>query len=249
MWTLLSSLVFAILVCQQFCGGITFTCVGVYSAMCPVARYVCWGHMMKLIFAFFFYKLVTTNSVFTAAANSSAATLVLIFAAIVGLVRRCFQIVMRIFRYISSAYVSSIFRVAGNSDFVWEKFIPSVYGRLISSSTHLSFSSKKELYRCLCESILIDNGRKIFKIEKLTRKITYVLSARDRSITWGDQRHYWSWSHRSDSKSTLKNFKLYYKDPTYNGQVRNHRKNPNRSFIAEHELRSLSDYESEEHMD
>ncbi|CAH8356025.1 unnamed protein product [Eruca vesicaria subsp. sativa] len=100
----------------------------------------------------------------------------------------------------SSASVSSVFRVAGDSDFVWEKFLPSEYNRIISSSTHQSFSSKKELYRCLCESVIIDNGRKIFKIEKLTGKITYVLSARDLSITWSDQRHYWSWSHRSDSR-------------------------------------------------
>lgn len=61
----------------------------------------------------------------------------------------------------SSASVSSVFRVAGDSDFVWEKFLPSDYSRLISTSTHKSFSSKKELYRCLCESILIDNGRKV----------------------------------------------------------------------------------------
>ncbi|KAJ0237712.1 F-box protein PP2-B15 [Hirschfeldia incana] len=100
----------------------------------------------------------------------------------------------------SSASVSSVFRVAGDSDFVWEKFLPSDHSGIISSSTRKSFSSKKELYRCLCESILIDNGRKIFKIEKLTGKITYVLSARDLSITWSDQRHYWSWSHRSDSR-------------------------------------------------
>ncbi|KAF3604983.1 hypothetical protein DY000_02044784 [Brassica cretica] len=104
----------------------------------------------------------------------------------------------------SSASVSSVFRVAGDSDFVWEKFLPSEYSRLISTSTHKSFSSKKELYRCLFESILFDNGRKIFKIEKLTGKISYVLSARDISITWSDQRHYWCWSHRSDSRSSFK---------------------------------------------
>ncbi|KAL0694597.1 hypothetical protein Bca4012_061777 [Brassica carinata] len=100
----------------------------------------------------------------------------------------------------SSSSVSSVFRVAADSDFVWEKFLPSDYTRLISRSTHRSFSSKKELYRRLCESILIDNGRKIFKIEKLTGNISYVLSARDLFITWSDQRHYWCWSHRSDSR-------------------------------------------------
>ncbi|KAL0797537.1 hypothetical protein Bca101_052711 [Brassica carinata] len=62
----------------------------------------------------------------------------------------------------SSASVSSVFQLAGDSDFVWEKFLPSGYSHVISTSTHrLNFSSKKELYRCLCESVLIDNGRKI----------------------------------------------------------------------------------------
>ncbi|KAL9305509.1 F-box protein PP2-B15 [Arabidopsis thaliana] len=103
---------------------------------------------------------------------------------------------------ISLAAVSSVFRVAGDSDFVWEKFLPTDYCHVISRSTdpHRIFSSKKELYRCLCESILIDNGRKIFKIEKLSGKISYILSSRDLSITWSDQRHYWSWSPRSDSR-------------------------------------------------
>ncbi|VVA90580.1 unnamed protein product [Arabis nemorensis] len=103
----------------------------------------------------------------------------------------------------SSSAVSSVFRVAGDSDFVWEKFLPSDYIFLISRSTvhhHRSFSSKKELFRCLSDSILIDNGRKIFKVDKLSGKISYVLSPRDLSITWSDQRHYWSWSHRSDSR-------------------------------------------------
>uniref|UniRef100_A0A1J3EA05 F-box protein PP2-B15 n=1 Tax=Noccaea caerulescens TaxID=107243 RepID=A0A1J3EA05_NOCCA len=103
----------------------------------------------------------------------------------------------------SSAAVSSVFRVAGDSDFVWEKFLPPDYSLLISRSTdhhHRTFSSKKELYQCLCESILIDHGRKIFKIEKLSGKISYVLSARELSITWSEQRHYWFWSRRSDSR-------------------------------------------------
>ncbi|KAJ4867660.1 F-box protein PP2-B15 [Raphanus sativus] len=102
----------------------------------------------------------------------------------------------------SSAAVSSVFSVAADSDFVWEKFLPSGYSHLISTSTtrRRKFSSKKELYRRLCESILIDNGRKIFKIDRLSGKITYVLSARDLSITWSDQRHYWFWSRRADSR-------------------------------------------------
>ncbi|CAD5315707.1 unnamed protein product [Arabidopsis thaliana] len=88
----------------------------------------------------------------------------------------------------SSSEVSSVFRLAGDSDFVWEKFLPSDYKSLISQSTdhHRSFSSKKEIYRCLCDSLLIDNARKLFKINKFSGKISYILSARDISITYSD---------------------------------------------------------------
>ncbi|VVA94460.1 unnamed protein product [Arabis nemorensis] len=102
----------------------------------------------------------------------------------------------------SSSAVSPVFRLAGDSDFVWEKFLPSDYRSLISRSTdnHRSFSSKKEIYRCLCDFLLIDNARKMFKINKFSGKISYNLSARDISITWSDQASYWSWSNVSDSR-------------------------------------------------
>ncbi|KAL9309888.1 putative phloem protein [Arabidopsis thaliana] len=102
----------------------------------------------------------------------------------------------------SSSEVSLVFRLAGDSDFVWEKFLPSDYKSLISQSTdhHRSFSSKKEIYRCLCDSLLIDNARKLFKINKFSGKISYVLSARDISIAHSDHAFYWSWSNVSDSR-------------------------------------------------
>ncbi|CAL9238606.1 unnamed protein product [Arabidopsis halleri] len=102
----------------------------------------------------------------------------------------------------SSSEVSSIFRLAGDSDFVWGKFLPFDYQSIISQSTdhHRSFSSKKEIYRCLCDSLLIDNARKLFKINKFSGKISYILSARDLSITHSDHASYWSWSNVSDSR-------------------------------------------------
>ncbi|AAG29655.1 hypothetical protein [Arabidopsis thaliana] len=102
----------------------------------------------------------------------------------------------------SSSEVSSVFRLAGDSDFVWEKFLPSHYKSLISQSTdhHRIFSSKKEIYRCLCDSLLIDNARKLFKINKFSGKISYILSARDISITYSDHASYCSWSNVSDSR-------------------------------------------------
>ncbi|XP_010528910.1 PREDICTED: F-box protein VBF-like [Tarenaya hassleriana] len=102
---------------------------------------------------------------------------------------------------VSAAAVSSVFRCAGDSDFVWDHFLPLDYIGVISQSVdHLSFSSKKELYRRLSESVLIENGRKMFKIDKFSGKISYVLSPRDLSIAWSDQPMTWSWSHRQDSR-------------------------------------------------
>ncbi|CAH8330381.1 unnamed protein product [Eruca vesicaria subsp. sativa] len=102
----------------------------------------------------------------------------------------------------SSSAVSLVFRLAGDSDFVWAKLLPSDYKSLISRSAdhHRGFSSKKEIYRCLCDSLLIDNARKLFKINKLSGKISYILSARDISIPSSDQASYWSWSKVSDSR-------------------------------------------------
>ncbi|EOA35548.1 hypothetical protein CARUB_v10020754mg [Capsella rubella] len=102
----------------------------------------------------------------------------------------------------SSSEVSPVFRLAGDSDFVWEKFLPTDYKSLISQSSdgHRSFSSKKEIYRCFCDSLLIDNARKLFKINKFSGKISYILSARDISITHSDHAAYWIWSNVSDSR-------------------------------------------------
>ncbi|KAG2317032.1 hypothetical protein Bca52824_020154 [Brassica carinata] len=101
----------------------------------------------------------------------------------------------------SSSAVSLVFRLAGDSDFVWEKFLPSDYKSIISRSTDQRiFSSKKEIYMCLCESLLIDNAQKLFKINKLSGKISYVLSARHISIQSKDRASYWSWSKVSDSR-------------------------------------------------
>ncbi|CAH2046886.1 unnamed protein product [Thlaspi arvense] len=102
----------------------------------------------------------------------------------------------------SSSEVSLVFWLAGDSDYVWEKFLPSGYKSIISQSTdyHWSVLSKKDIYRCLCDSLLIDNARKLFKINKFSGKISYILSARDISITSSHQESYWSWSNVSDSR-------------------------------------------------
>ncbi|MBA0781196.1 hypothetical protein Gotri_002143 [Gossypium trilobum] len=88
--------------------------------------------------------------------------------------------------------VSNIFKLAAESDAVWESFLPSQYQALIPSS--LSFSSKKELYLSLCENpVLIEGGRKSFWLEKVSGKKCYMLSPKDLYIEWVNTPTYWRW--------------------------------------------------------
>lgn len=58
--------------------------------------------------------------------------------------------------------VSSMFRSAAESDVVWERFLPSDYMEIVAKSVFpLKFSSKKELFFQLCNTILIDGGKKV----------------------------------------------------------------------------------------
>ncbi|XP_022719472.1 F-box protein PP2-B15-like [Durio zibethinus] len=100
-----------------------------------------------------------------------------------------------------SSFVSSTFRSAIGSDMVWERFLPPDYSEIVMSSvTPLKFSSKKELFQCLCEPVLIDAGNKIFKLEKSSGKKSYILSAKELSITWSSNPLYWSWIPLSESR-------------------------------------------------
>eukprot|EP01018_Ginkgo_biloba_P009132 Gb_37180 [translate_table: standard] len=100
----------------------------------------------------------------------------------------------------SLAPVSPIFRAAANSDCVWEAMLPPRYLKILSAAVSpLVFSSKKELYFLLCDSIRIDNGTKRLWLERPTGKICYMLSARDLRIVWGDDERYWLWVPRDES--------------------------------------------------
>ncbi|KAJ8752540.1 hypothetical protein K2173_004828 [Erythroxylum novogranatense] len=100
-----------------------------------------------------------------------------------------------------SSLVSSSFQSATESDIVWERFLPSDYQNIASrSTTPLKFSSRKELFLRLCSPVLIDGGRKSFKLERSSGKKSYVLSARELSITWSDEPMYWSWTSSPESR-------------------------------------------------
>ncbi|KAM3704727.1 hypothetical protein ACB098_03G027300 [Castanea mollissima] len=92
-----------------------------------------------------------------------------------------------------SSMVSSMFHSAAESDVVWEMFLPTDYKDVVSRLiTPLTFTTKKELFVCLCNPVLIDGGRKSFKLEKSSGKISYMLSARELSMTWGNDPMQWS---------------------------------------------------------
>ncbi|XP_021898947.1 F-box protein PP2-B15-like [Carica papaya] len=90
--------------------------------------------------------------------------------------------------------VSSVIKSAADSDKVWEKFLPSDYYQIITRlvSPPPCCSSMKDLFLRLCNPQLIDGGKKMFKLEKSSKKL-YILSARELTITWANNPLYWTW--------------------------------------------------------
>ncbi|WCJ26800.1 F-box family protein [Euphorbia peplus] len=96
--------------------------------------------------------------------------------------------------------VSSGFKSASESDAVWQHFLPSDYRSLISQSSDPDLLdcnlSAKDLYLRLCDHpLLIDDGKKSFRLDKWSGKKSFMLSARDLMIVWGDTPRYWIWRH------------------------------------------------------
>ncbi|OVA13423.1 F-box domain [Macleaya cordata] len=95
-----------------------------------------------------------------------------------------------------SSLVSSTFRSLADSNIAWDRFLPSDYQEILSSSVSpVQFSTSKDLYFRLCNSILIDGVLLLqsFSLDASTGKTCYMLSARDLSITWGNEPMYWCW--------------------------------------------------------
>ncbi|KAK6805041.1 hypothetical protein RDI58_002825 [Solanum bulbocastanum] len=102
---------------------------------------------------------------------------------------------------ISFSLVSSFLRLVAASDFVWETLLPSDYNKIIDKSViPLNYSSKKELFICLCNSILIDGGNKSFAIEKSSGKKSYIFSAEELSLLYGEEPDHWTWKSVPESR-------------------------------------------------
>ncbi|AEC05559.1 unnamed protein product [Arabidopsis thaliana] len=97
------------------------------------------------------------------------------------------------------ASVSKSVKSAAQSDLVWEMFLPSEYSSLVlQSANHLS---KKEIFLSLADnSVLVENGKKSFWVEKASGKKCYMLSAMELTIIWGDSPAYWKWITVPESK-------------------------------------------------
>ncbi|KAJ4980966.1 hypothetical protein NE237_031803 [Protea cynaroides] len=100
--------------------------------------------------------------------------------------------------------VSSVFQFVVNSDSVWERFLPSDYQQILSSSVSpfpFVFSSKKELYFHLCDNpVLIDNGTKTFALDKCSGKKCYMIGAKELSICAIYNPMGWIWQSSSESR-------------------------------------------------
>ncbi|KAL9237603.1 hypothetical protein vseg_012131 [Gypsophila vaccaria] len=101
-----------------------------------------------------------------------------------------------------SAVACSELRQVAGSDFVWESFLPCDYNEIVSRAhpSDVKFGSKKELFFLLCNSLLIDHGKKIFNLDKDSGQKTYVLSARDLTIMWASNPLYWCWKDVTHSR-------------------------------------------------
>uniref|UniRef100_A0A1D1Z9X8 F-box protein At2g02240 n=1 Tax=Anthurium amnicola TaxID=1678845 RepID=A0A1D1Z9X8_9ARAE len=75
-----------------------------------------------------------------------------------------------------------------------ERLLPADYEQMHSRAvTPVRYSSKSELYDLLCNSILIDGGRKSFSLERETGKKCFLLSVKEIHMSWGGNRSYWRW--------------------------------------------------------
>ncbi|BAT88125.1 hypothetical protein VIGAN_05156800 [Vigna angularis var. angularis] len=99
--------------------------------------------------------------------------------------------------------LSSTLRSYADSDMVWRSFLPSDHQAIVSRAVNpfsLHFSSYKLLFHYLCHPLLIDQGSKIFKLEKCSGKKSFILSARELSIAWSSHPMMWCWKQLPESR-------------------------------------------------
>lgn len=79
--------------------------------------------------------------------------------------------------------VSSTCRSATESDYVWNVFLPCDWQDIARKSvTLLKYTTKKELFLCLCNSILIHGGNKV-RLKRLIYIDWFTFSCSQRQLT------------------------------------------------------------------
>ncbi|CAK8572498.1 unnamed protein product [Lathyrus sativus] len=100
--------------------------------------------------------------------------------------------------------VSSALQSPANSDTLWRTFLPSDYDHILSRILNpltLESSSYKHLFYSLSQQpLLLDKGNISLKLDKSSGKKSYILSARELSITWSNDPMYWSWRPTTESR-------------------------------------------------
>ncbi|KAL1549752.1 F-box protein VBF-like [Salvia divinorum] len=91
--------------------------------------------------------------------------------------------------------VSKEFRLPAESNLVWNQFLPSDIHTILPLP--FNFSSTKDLFFLLSRSILVDDGKKAFALERSTGRKSYILSAADLSIFHNSN---WSWKSIPESR-------------------------------------------------
>ncbi|XP_029125750.1 F-box protein PP2-B15 isoform X2 [Cajanus cajan] len=99
--------------------------------------------------------------------------------------------------------LSSSLRSAADSDLLWRSFLPSDHTHILSralSPLTLNSSSFKHLFHALSHPLLLDAGNISFKLDKSSAQKSYILSARELSITWSNDPLYWCWRPAPESR-------------------------------------------------
>ncbi|KAJ4806228.1 F-box protein PP2-B11 [Rhynchospora pubera] len=98
--------------------------------------------------------------------------------------------------------VSTFFRSAAAADVVWEHFLPADLDNILSQTLDKPvFVSKKDLYFHLSnEGILVDDGKMILSLDRLTGAKICMLSTRAVDIIWGWDVRYWQYVPNHDSR-------------------------------------------------
>ncbi|KAJ7544391.1 hypothetical protein O6H91_09G077100 [Diphasiastrum complanatum] len=100
------------------------------------------------------------------------------------------------------AVVSRAFWEASKSDMVWERMLPVNYQETLKQARGEPprLTSKRELYDCLCQKVLLKDGKQALWLDRATGGVCYVLSARALNIAWGSDPRYWEWHPQHGSR-------------------------------------------------